>query len=89
MPRKKTKFIVAAHWVAEARRIVADQRELIMTLRASRRPTLEAEQALQMYLSALRRLEEIERKIREDDKAKRGETRKDRRIRIRTPDSAN
>ncbi len=89
MPRKKTKFIVAAHWMAEARRIVADQRELIMTLRASRRPTLEAEQALQMYLSALRRLEEIEHGIRKEDKAKKGETRKDRRIRIRTTDPAN
>ena len=76
MPRKKTKFIVAAHWVAEARRIVADQHELIMTLKASGHPTLEAEQALQTYLSALKHLEDNERRIREADKAKKGETKK-------------
>jgi hypothetical protein len=89
MPRKKTKFIVAAHWVAEARRIVADQRELIMTLMASRRPTLEAERALQTYLSALKHLEDNERRIREEDKAKRGETKKDRRFRKRILPSAD
>jgi hypothetical protein len=76
MLRKKTKFIVAAHWVAEARRIVADQHELIMTLKASGRPTLEAEQVLQTYLSALKHLEDNERRIREADKAKKGETKK-------------
>ena len=76
MLRKKTKFIVAAHWVAEARRIVADQHELTMTLKASGRPTLEAEQVLQTYLSALKHLEDNERRIREADKAKKGETKK-------------
>ncbi len=76
MPRKKTKFIVAAHWVAEARRIVADQHELIMTLKTSGRPTLEAEQVLQTYLSALKHLEDNERTIREADKAKKAETKK-------------
>ncbi len=79
------KFIVAAHWVAEARRIIADQRELIVTLEASGRSKLEAEQALQTYLSALKHLEDNERRIREEDKAKKGETKKDRRFRIRIP----
>jgi hypothetical protein len=47
-----------------------------MTLKASGRPTLEAEQVLQTYLSALKHLEDNERRIREADKAKKGETKK-------------
>jgi hypothetical protein len=88
MPRKKTKFIVAAHWVAEARRIVADQRELIMTLKASGRSTLAAERALQTDLGSLKHLEDHECRIREEDKAKRGETKRDRRFRSRITRSA-
>jgi hypothetical protein len=88
MPRKKTKSIVAAHWAAEARRIVADQNELIMTLEASGRSALAAERALQTYLSALKHLEDHERRIGEEDKGKKGETKKDRRFRKRIPRSA-
>jgi hypothetical protein len=56
--------------VAEARRIVADQRALIARL------TVEAEGSLQIYLSALKLLEAYEHRIREENKRKTGETRK-------------
>ena len=36
MPRKKPKLIVAADRVAEARRIVAEQRQLVAKLKATR-----------------------------------------------------
>ena len=88
MPRKKPKLILAADRVAEARKIVADQRELSMTLKASGRPTLQAEQALSTYVSSLKHLEDHERRIREEDKAEPRETKKDRRFRNRIPRSA-
>ena len=87
--RKKTKFIVAAHRVAEARRIVADQHELIMTLKASGRPTLEAEQVLQTYLSALSTLRITSAELEKQTKPKRVKPKKDGRFRIRTSGSAN
>ncbi len=74
MPRRDPKLTVAAHRAAEARRIVAGQRLLIETLKASGRPTEEAEVALQLYLSALDVLELHERKLREQGRAKRRET---------------
>jgi hypothetical protein len=46
MPRRDPELTVAAHRAAEARRIVAGQRLLIETLKASGRPTEEAEVAL-------------------------------------------
>lgn len=82
MPRKKPKLILAADRVAKATKIIADQRELIMTLKASGRPTLQAEQVLSTYVSSLKHLEDHERRIREEDKAKPRETKKDRRFRI-------
>ena len=68
--------LLAACRVAEARQIVADQRALIARLTAMDRPTFEAEGWLQMYLNVLKLLEAHEDRIREDNKAKRGETRK-------------
>ena len=62
----------AAFRVARAKRIVADQRVLIANLRAAGQPTLDAESSLQIYLTALKSLEDHERKIQEENKAKRG-----------------
>ena len=76
MPRKHATLVAAAQRVVEARRIVADQEALIANLRAAKRPTADAEAALYTYLSALRHLEDRERKIKEGLKAKIGETRK-------------
>ena len=64
MPRRNTRLIVAAHRVAEARRIVASQQELIARLKALGQSTFDAERALQTYLSALKHLEDHERRVR-------------------------
>ena len=71
MPRRDPKLIVATIRAAEARRIVTGQRLLIETLKASGRPTKEAEVALRSYISALEVLEQHERKLREERQAKR------------------
>ena len=76
MPRKKQKLIVAAHRVAEARRMVANLHDRIVTLKTFGRPTLEAERALETCVSSLRHLEDQERRVREEDKAKKRETKK-------------
>ena len=90
MPRKKQKLIVAAHRVAEARRMIANLNDRIVTLKATGRPTLEAERALETYVSSLKHLEDHERRIKEQNKTKKHETKKrDRRFRIRTPTSEN
>ncbi len=78
MPRKKPKVILAAHRAAEARQIVADQYELIVRLKASGYPTLDAERALETYVSALKHLEGYEHKLRTEGKAKKYETKKTR-----------
>jgi hypothetical protein len=89
MPRKKPKLIVAAHRVAEARRIVAEQHQIIAKFQAFGHATLDAERTLQMYVGSLKHLEDYERKIRMEDKAKTGETKKDRRFRRGTSRSAD
>ena len=76
MPRKHPKLIVAAHRAAEARRAVENQRVIIAVLKAKGELTLEAEATLQMYLSALKLLESHEWKVRQERKAKKGETKK-------------
>jgi len=76
MPRKQPKLILAAHRAAEARRIVENQRGLIAVLKAKGESTLQAEATLQMYLSSLKLLEDQEWKIRQERKAKKGETKK-------------
>ena len=74
MPRKKPKVILAAHRAAEARRIVAEQHALIVTLEESGQSTIDAERALRIYISALKHLEDHERKARAAGKAKKRET---------------
>jgi hypothetical protein len=49
---------------------------LIARLQALGRPTVDHEQLLQSYLSALEHLEGHERKIRSEHEAKKGETKK-------------
>ncbi len=74
MPKKKPKLIVLAQHIADARHIVANQLALLARLQAAREPTLEAEATLRTYISALQHLETLEHKMREEDKAKKGET---------------
>jgi hypothetical protein len=76
MPRRNPKLIAAAHRVAEARRIVADQRALIARLKAFRLPVVDAEATLEMYIGSLTLLEDHERRMKEENKAKKSETRK-------------
>jgi hypothetical protein len=76
MPRTKPKVILAAHRAAEARRIVADQHLLIVTLNALGRPTVDAERALQTYVSALMHLEDHEHKVKKEGEGKKRETKK-------------
>ncbi len=76
MPRKQPKLILAAFRAAEARRIVANQRGLIAVLQTKGQPTLEAEGMLEVYLSSLKLLEDHEWKMRQERKAKKGETKK-------------
>jgi hypothetical protein len=52
--------------------------ESIARFRAVGHPTVEAECSLQIYLSALKLLVAREQEIKEENKAKRGETRKGR-----------
>jgi hypothetical protein len=74
MSRKQPKLILAAFRVAEARRIVANQRTQIAMLKVKGEPTVDAEAMLQVYLSSLKLLEDHEWKIRQERKAKGGET---------------
>lgn len=74
MPRTNPKLIIAVQRVAVAKKIVADQQTVIATLRAAGLPTDNEEKALRSYVSALRHLEEYERKIREERRAKKTET---------------
>ena len=62
--------------LAEARRIVANQRGLIAILQAKGELTLEAEGMLEVYLSSLKLLEDHEWKMRQERKARKGETKK-------------
>jgi len=78
MPRKQPKLILAAHRAAEARRIIENQRGLIAMLKAKGESSLDAEAMLQVYLSSLKLLEDQEWKIRQERKAKKGETKKPR-----------
>ncbi len=76
MPRRSRELIQAASRAAEARRVVAGQRLLVETLKASGKPSLDAEDALQMCVSALEVLEGHERRLLEERSAKARETRK-------------
>ena len=76
MPRRSPELILAAARAAEARRIVARQGQLIEGLKASGKPTREAEQALQLFVSALKVLEGHEHKLRDERRAKRRQSKK-------------
>jgi hypothetical protein len=76
MPRRNPKLILAAKRAAEGRRIVARQEQLIAGLKAAGRPIEEAELYLKAYIEALKPLEAIERKLNDERRAKRRETRK-------------
>jgi hypothetical protein len=70
MPRKHAILVAAAKRVTVARRLIADQQDLIARLRALKKPTADAEAMLQTYRSALRHLEDHEDKIKQDLKAR-------------------
>jgi hypothetical protein len=75
MPRKRPKLVKVAEQLRNARRIVAEQMAVVATARANGEPTLEAEGTLRTYLSGLAHFEAHERKMREEAKAKKGESR--------------
>jgi len=75
-PNRLATLVAAAKRVALARRLVVDQQDLIVRLRALKQPTMDAEAMLQTYLSALRHLEDHEHKIKQDLKARIGKTRR-------------
>lgn len=70
MPRRSRELIQATSRAAEARRVVAGQRLLVETLKASGKPSLDAEDVLQMCISALKVLEGHERMHLEERRAK-------------------
>ena len=70
MPRRDPKLVAAATRAAEGRRIVAGQQLLIETLKASGKPSQDAEVSLQLYVSALKVLEGYEQRLREQRRAK-------------------
>lgn len=78
-----TKLAVAESRTAEARQIVAQQSELIAELKASGQPSLDAERTLLTYISVLKHLEAHEAIVRADVNARKHETKKGRRSRIR------
>jgi hypothetical protein len=72
----RPKLVVAALHSAQAKRIVANQRDLIARLKAAGHPTSDAEQMLQTYLSMLEHLEAHQQKLRDQRRAKKAETKK-------------
>ena len=72
----RPKLVVAELRSAQARRIVANQRDLIARLKAAGHPTSDAEQRLQTYLSMLEHLEAHQRKHRDERRTKKAETKK-------------
>jgi hypothetical protein len=70
----RPKLVVAALRSAQARRVVANQRDLIARLKAAGHPTSKAEQLLQTYPSMLKHLEAHQQKLRDERKAKKTET---------------
>jgi hypothetical protein len=84
MSKSDTKLVVAEGRTAEARQIVAQQSELIAKLKALGQPTLDAEQTLLTYISALKHLVAHQAIVRADVHGRKHETKKGRRSRIRT-----
>ena len=65
MTQNETKLEKAGQHVAEAKRIVARQRQQIVKLKASGISTLDAEQTLQVFTATLETLEHHEQHLRE------------------------
>ncbi len=63
MQRKRAELAFAEQRVAAAKKIVADQRELIATLTASGQSVIDATKALQVYLGMLKHLEDYKRGV--------------------------
>ena len=78
MPRKSPKLVEVRARIAEARRIVDIQVGLVARLRALGKPTIEAEDLLNTYISGLAHLKAYGQKLREEATAKKGETKKKR-----------
>jgi hypothetical protein len=78
MPKKKPTVVPAAQRADEARRIVARQRDLVVTLKALGRPADDAERVLKTYVSALKHLEDHVRKFRAEARARKREAKKPR-----------
>jgi hypothetical protein len=76
MPKKASKLALLADQIAVARRIIEGQQTLLEKLRIKGEPTREAEGALRTYVSSLMHLLAHEDKIKNEAKAKKGETRK-------------
>jgi hypothetical protein len=72
----RPKLVVAALRSAQARRVVAKQRDLIARLKAAGHLTSDAEQMLQTYLSMLKHLEAHHQKLGDERRAKKTETKK-------------
>ena len=77
MARQITSYEAALR-AAEARQIVAQQRHIIAQLKAAGECSADAECSLETYLNGLKLIEGHARKLREENKTKRGETRKHR-----------
>ena len=76
MPSKKAKLVEIEQKIEVARRIVAKQQAMVDKRIANKKPSAEAEGTLRTYLSSLNHLETHKRQMRQDLKAKKGETRK-------------
>jgi hypothetical protein len=76
MPKKAPKLALLADRIAVARRIIDEQQTILEKLRIGGEPTREAEGALRTYASSLMHLLAHEEKMKNEAKAKKGETRK-------------
>jgi hypothetical protein len=76
MSKKKPKLAVLADRIAAVRRIVDVQQVMLHRLRMDGQPTGEAEAALQTYASSLAHLVAHADLLREEARAKKGETKK-------------
>jgi hypothetical protein len=76
MPKKKAKLVELKQKIDVARRIVAKQQAIVDKLLATRKPSVAAEGILRTYQSSLNHLEAHRLEMRQDAKARKGESRK-------------
>jgi hypothetical protein len=76
MPKNKPKLAVLADRIATVRRIIDVQLTLLEKLRMDGEPSEEAEAALRTYTSSLAHLIAHADQLREEARAKKGETKK-------------